>query len=118
MIVGNHREARAEPVTREPGVAACRLVRRLDQAPNLALRLYEMETGATTTAQSHYWRHEVFAGSGRGVMAGEGGEIPPGEGDVVYVPPKEHHRFVNHGDEMLRFLVVLPIVHQTPVQVG
>ena len=103
---------------KEPGVAARWLVRQLDQAPNFALRLYELEPGATTTAQGHYWKHEVFALSGRGVMAGEEGEIPLGEGDVVYVPPTERHRSVNHGDEMLRFLVVLPIVHQTPVQVG
>ncbi len=89
------------------------LVSQLSETPNFALRLYEMEPGAATTAQSHYWEHQVFVLSGRGAVVGEEGELPLGEGDVVYVPPAERHRFVNRGNEVLRFLMVLPIAQHT-----
>ena len=89
------------------------LVSQLSETPNFALRLYEMEPGAATTAQSHYWEHEVFVLSGRGVVVGEESENPLTKGDVVYVPPAERHRFVNGGDEVLRFLMVLPIAQAT-----
>jgi quercetin dioxygenase-like cupin family protein len=113
MIVKNYREVRAAPIVNQPGVTVRWLVSELDEDPGFALRLYEIEPGATTNAQSHYWEHEVFVLAGRGVVAGEGIEFPLGEGDVVYVPPVERHRFVNSGDEVLRFLMVLPMVQST-----
>jgi quercetin dioxygenase-like cupin family protein len=115
MIVRNYRQVKAEPVVEEPGVAVRWLVSQLDEAPNFALRLYEMEPGAATTDQTHYWEHEVFVLYGRGVVVGEEGEFPLNEGDVVYVPPMERHRFVNRSDEVLRFLMVLPIAQNTSV---
>jgi quercetin dioxygenase-like cupin family protein len=115
MIVRNYREVKAEPVVEEPGVTVRWLVSQLNEAPNFALRLYELEPGAATTAQTHYWDHDVFVLYGRGVVVGEEGEIPLNEGDVVYVPPAERHRFVNRGNEVLRFLMVLPIAQHTSV---
>jgi quercetin dioxygenase-like cupin family protein len=115
MIVKNYREVRAEPVVEEPGVVVRWLVSQLDEAPNFALRIYEMEPGAVTTDQTHYWEHTVFVLYGRGVVVGEEGEIPLSEGDVVYVPPAELHRFVNRGDEVLHLLMVLPIAQHTSV---
>jgi len=102
----------------EPGVAVHWLVSQLDEAPNFALRLYEMEPGAATATHTHYWEQNVFVLSGTGAAVGEEGETPLSEGDVVYVPPGERHQFVNTGPRVLRFLVVLPIVHQAPVRVG
>jgi quercetin dioxygenase-like cupin family protein len=109
MIVKNYRQVRAQPIIKEPGVTVRWLVSELEKGPGFALRLYEMEPGAATTAQSHFWEHEVFVLSGRGVAVGEEGETALGEGDLVYVPSAERHRFVNSGSEILRFLMVLPI---------
>ena len=113
MMVKNYREVRAAPIVNEPAVTVRWPVSELDQGPGFALRLYEMEPGAATAAQSHYWEHEVFVLAGRGVVAGEESESPLGEGDLVYMPPAERHRFVNSGDEVLRFLMVLPIAQHT-----
>jgi quercetin dioxygenase-like cupin family protein len=113
MMVKNYREVRAAPIVNQPGVTVRWLVSELDESPGYALRLYEMEPEAATAAQSHYWEHEVFVLSGSGVIAGGESEIPLGEGDVVYVAPAERHRFVNRGDEVLRFLMVLPIAQHT-----
>ena len=109
MIVRNYRKVRAAPVVKEPGVTVRWLVNEMSEAPSFAMRLYEIEPGAATAACVHYWDHEVFVLSGEGAVVGGEGETPLGEGDVVYVPPGEHHQFVNRGDEVLRFLMVLPI---------
>ena len=109
MKVRNYREVRAEPVVKEPGVSVRWLVSELDEAPNFAMRLYEMEPGSATEAHIHYWEHQVFMLSGKGAAVGDKAEIPIGESDVVYVQPGEHHQFVNTGDEVLAFLMVPPI---------
>ena len=115
MIVRNYREVKAEPVVEEPGVAVHWLVSELGEAPNFALRLYELEPETRTATHTHYWEQDVFVVSGTGAVVGEEGEIPLSAGDVVYVPPGEQHQFVNTGHKVFRFLVVLPIVHQTRV---
>ena len=115
MIVRNYRKVKAEPVVEEPGVTVRWLVSQLDEAPNFALRLYEVEAGAATAAHTHYWEQDVFVLSGTGVVVGEVGQIPLSVGDVVYVPPGEQHQFINSGPRVLRFLVVLPILRQFPV---
>lgn len=85
--VKNYREIKAEPVLNEPGVAVRWLVSELEEEPRFAMRLYEIEPGGATTAHVHYWEHEVFVLDGNGAVIGEEGEIPLGEGDIVYVPP-------------------------------
>jgi quercetin dioxygenase-like cupin family protein len=109
MKVKNYRQIRAEPVPEEPGVAVRWLVSELEEEPEFATRLYEIEPGGATTAHTHYWEHEVFVLAGNGAVTGEEGEIPLGEGDIVYVPPLEGHQFVSKGDEVFRFLMTFPI---------
>jgi len=111
MKVKNYREVRAEPVVEEPGMTVRWLVSELDEAPDFAMRLYEMEPGAKTVAHMHYREHQVFILSGRGAVIGKAGEIPLSEGDIVYVPPGERHQFINRGDETLCLILVLPIQH-------
>jgi quercetin dioxygenase-like cupin family protein len=107
--VKNYREIKAEPVLNEPGVAVRWLVSELEEEPRFAMRLYEIEPGGATTAHVHYWEHEVFVLDGNGAVIGEEGEIPLGEGDIVYVPPTERHQFVNKGPEVMRFLITFPV---------
>jgi quercetin dioxygenase-like cupin family protein len=109
MIVRNYREVTAEPVIREPGVAVRWLVSEVDETPNFALRLYEMEPGAATATHTHYWEHQVFVLFGSGAVVGSKGQLPISEGDVIYIPAVERHQFVNRGSKLLRFLMVLPI---------
>ena len=54
MLVRNYREVKAEPVVEEPGVAVHWLVSELGEAPNFALRLYELEPGAATATHTDY----------------------------------------------------------------
>jgi mannose-6-phosphate isomerase-like protein (cupin superfamily) len=52
----------------------------------------------------------VFVLSGRGIVRGPGGKETPIEPDtVVYIPPHEEHGFFNRGDDVLRFICVIPL---------
>jgi len=75
-----------------------------DGAPNFAMRVIEVEKGATTPSHSHDWEHEVFILSGRAIVTGEKGESEIAKDSVVYIPPNEHHCFESIGDEPLRFV--------------
>jgi quercetin dioxygenase-like cupin family protein len=107
--VKNYRQIRAEPVLEELGVTVRWLISELEEQPEFAMRLYEIEPGAATTAHTHYWEHQVFVLSGQGVLIGEESEIPLVEGDMVYVPPLERHQFASQGNKMLRFLMMFPL---------
>ena len=109
MRVKNYREIRDEPVVEEPGLTVRWLVSDLEEQPEFAMRLYELQPGAATTPHVHGWEHQVFVLAGQGVVIGGEDECLLGEGDVVYISPLERHQFVNAGEEVLRFLMVFPI---------
>lgn len=113
MRVKNYRRVRAEPLVEVPGVTVRWLVSDLDEAPGFAMRLYEMQPSAETTAHPHYWEHQGLILSGKGAVIGKGSELPLGEGDMVHVPPTGLHQFVNRGSEALRLMEVLPIRERT-----
>jgi quercetin dioxygenase-like cupin family protein len=117
VIVRNYRKVTAAPVVEEPGVTVRWLANEQEEAPNSAMRLYEIEPRAATASCTHYWETEVLIMAGNGAVSGEHDEIPLDEGDVLYVPAAEQHGYANRGDEVLRFLVVLPIPQRTPLQV-
>ena len=113
MRVRNYRKVRSAPVIEEPGVSVRWLVNEMSEAPNFALRLYEMEPGSATAICIRYWEHQLFVLSGKGVVIGQNGEVPLGAGDVVYIPPADHHRIADRSTVVLRFLMELPILKRT-----
>jgi len=52
----------------------------------------------------------VFILSGRGVAVSEQGETPVTSGNVVFVPANEKHCLTNKGNEVFRFICLIPIV--------
>ncbi len=80
-----------------------------ENAPNFVMRVFELQPGASSPYHTHPWEHEVFVFSGRGSVRNEAGEETPLEPDsVVYVEPNERHSFTNVGDDLLRFVCVIP----------
>jgi len=77
-------------------------------APFFNMRVFEVQPGHTTPHHSHWWEHEVFVLSGRGVVKTDQGELPIGHGSAVFVPGGEMHQFQNTGDDVLRFLCLVP----------
>ena len=93
-----------------PGVATRVVIGEDDGAPNFKMRVFEVEPGSSSPSHSHPWEHEIFVLSGKGVAVSEQGETPIAKDSVIFIPPDEHHCLVNKGNEILRFICVIPIV--------
>jgi len=108
MIISSY--INTKPVQELPGVVKREVINADDGAPNFCMRVFDVEPGASTSSHEHPWEHEVFVLSGRGVVVGEQGETQIAKDSVVFVPPNEHHCFINNGNEILRFICVIPLV--------
>ena len=93
------------------GATGCRvrqLVGQVDQAPNFAMRQFEVAPGGHTPKHFHDYEHEVFVLEGEGLVVDGDQEQPLASGDVVYVAPNDVHQFRNTGDSPMRFLCLIP----------
>ncbi|HSJ57046.1 MAG TPA: cupin domain-containing protein [Anaerolineae bacterium] len=77
-------------------------------APFFNLRVFEVQPGRATPHHSHWWEHEVFVLAGKGVVRTDEGDVPLESGSTVFVPGGEMHQFLNRGDDVLRFICVVP----------
>ncbi len=84
------------------------LISQKDNAPNFALRMFDVQPGGFTPYHSHDWEHEVFVLEGSGMLITEKEEIPFGKYGVIYVDPNMKHQFRNTEDTVLRFLCIVP----------
>ncbi len=107
MKVANY--ADTQPTEEVPGVFKREVITARDGAPNFCMRVFEVKTGSSTPNHSHPWEHEVFVLAGRGVVESKEGESPIARGSVVFVAPDEQHCFRNTGNEVLRFICLIPI---------
>ena len=109
MQVKHAMDVHAEPVEGVPGVTIRWLWTTADQAPVYALRLFEVQPGASTPYHTHPYEHEVYILSGQATLRGEAGEYQLAPGDTALVLPSEEHQFANAGTEVLRFLCGIPL---------
>lgn len=98
----------AEPVEGMEGARIRWAIGRNVGAPNFVLRIIELDPGATTGYHKHPWEHEVVVLEGRGAVRGANGQASLVPRMCVYVEPGEEHQFLNTGEEMLRFVCVIP----------
>ena len=104
---------RYPPEREMKGVTVRWLIGPAEEAPNFALRYFEVEPGGWTSLDQHAHDHGVMILRGWAqVLLGEE-EFDVGFGDVVYVPPNEVHQFRNAGDEPLGFLCVIPALEKS-----
>jgi quercetin dioxygenase-like cupin family protein/CheY-like chemotaxis protein len=116
MKIKNYRKVKAEAT--EPGITIRWLISELDDAPNFAMKLYELAPATISPVHTHAWEDEVFVLRGQGAVVGPDGEIAIGEGDVIYIPPMERHQFVNAGERELCLLMSVPISEQVSLGSG
>lgn len=110
MIVKRVDEVEQTPVEMD-GAEGCRvrwLIGSDDQAPNFAMRQFEVAPGGFTPRHAHPYEHEVFVLEGEGRVLQDDQPRPIGPGSVVLVGSNELHQFVNSGDTPLRFLCLIP----------
>jgi len=88
------------------------------QAPNFAMRLFELQPGGNTPYHTHAWEHEVFILQGQGKVRSAQGERALQPNDVVFVAEGEEHCFVNLGEDVLRFICCIPHATTPPAEEG
>jgi quercetin dioxygenase-like cupin family protein len=76
--------------------------------PNFILRVFDVEPGGYTPKHTHPFEHEIFVLEGRGEIVLEDGPNPLSPGDAAIVYPDELHQFRNSGDEVFRFICIIP----------
>ena len=93
------------------GAAGCQvrsLVGEQDEAPNFAMRQFEVAPGGYTPRHQHPYEHEVFVLEGNGTVFEGDKAHSLRAGDVVFVKPNEVHQFRNTGTTALKFLCLIP----------
>jgi quercetin dioxygenase-like cupin family protein len=81
-------------------------------APNFAMRVIEIDPGVVFKPHEHPFEHEIYVLEGTGMLTnpdGDVGEMVPHK--FVLVPPDEVHGYRNTGDEVLKFICVIPLQH-------
>jgi len=84
------------------------LISKEDGAENFAMRLFEIKPGGFTPLHKHPHEHEVFIVDGEGVFVCEGKEHHFSKDYVIFVPGDKEHQFKNRGDNVLKFLCLIP----------
>ena len=100
------REVEAEATA--PGVTMRVVIGPAQGAPFFNMRIFEVQPGYASPHHSHWWEHEVLVLSGRGAVQTEQGEVLIGHGSTIFVPGGEMHQFRNAGDDVLRFVCLVP----------
>lgn len=110
MKVFDYRTVPANPVEMEDAetVRMRMLISDEDGAP-FKMRLFEVQPGGHTPLHTHDFEHEVFVLDGEGIVWRDGEEVTIQSGTVVFVPSNERHRFRNTGDDILRFICLVPL---------
>ncbi len=109
----HYRQVPAEPVAGLEGVTIRWVISQNDGAPHFAMRVFELQPGSGSPHHRHAWEHEVFILAGKGVLRIEEGEHPLEPGTAVFVPEGMVHQFYNDGDQVLRFLCLIPHPEET-----
>jgi quercetin dioxygenase-like cupin family protein len=109
MIAHHYTEVEPEAVTEAAGVSMRIVIGKSEGAPNFVMRVFDVEPGASSPRHSHDWEHEVFVLAGEAKAYGGGKEASLSPGCTVFIPPMEEHQFVNTGDEVLRFICLIPL---------
>jgi quercetin dioxygenase-like cupin family protein len=84
------------------------LISKEDGANNFAMRMFEIAPGGHTPLHKHKHEHEIFAVEGEGILVYEGKEYQFGRDYVMFVPGGKEHQFKNRGNNVLKFLCLIP----------
>lgn len=98
-------------IVQMPGAENCKvrqLVGKNDNAPNFAMREFEVAPGGFTPHHSHPYEHEIYILSGEGLALEGNDEHAIKAGDCIYVAPDDVHQFKNTGSQPLKFLCLIP----------
>jgi quercetin dioxygenase-like cupin family protein len=90
------------------GVQIREMITHQDGAPNFAMRVFDVQSGASTHFHTHPWEHEVYIISGTGQVRTEGKDTAFKPGDSVYIAPNEPHCFVADAAAPVQMICCIP----------
>lgn len=109
MKIVHYSEVPAEnPGGETRGVTVRWAISQSDGAPNFYMRIFEITPGGYSPFHRHAWEHEIYFLSGEGEVVREDGSEAVRPGTAVFVPGEELHQFKNRGEQLLRFICVIP----------
>ena len=79
-----------------------------DGAPNFSLRVFTIEPGGHTPHHTHEAEHLNYIIEGVGEVMDGDTASPVTAGDYILVKPYEKHQYRNTGDQLLRFMCIVP----------
>ncbi|MEF8820675.1 MAG: cupin domain-containing protein [Halovenus sp.] len=97
-----------EPLDAADGLSKGVLVNEAYGAPNIALRKFVLDAGATVPEHTNEIEHEQYVLSGEYVVGIEGEEYTVAAGDTIHIPAGAVHWYRNEGDEEGVFLCAVP----------
>jgi quercetin dioxygenase-like cupin family protein len=106
MLSRDYREVPEDSVAE--GITIRWVVGRPEGAPTFAMRVVEFAPGAIFARHQHPYEHGIFVLAGEGAVEGPEGEMPLRPGVALCIPPDEPHGYRNTGQEVLRFICVIP----------
>lgn len=84
-----------------------------DQAPTMAMRIFELAPSGHTPYHDHAFEHEVMILEGDIAVVTPDGDISVKPGDVMLVMPNETHQFKNCSNtENAKFMCLVPVAYQ------
>jgi quercetin dioxygenase-like cupin family protein len=111
MKTGKETDVEAKPaeVDEAKNVSMRVLMSEKDGAPTAVMRVFDVAPGGYTPFHTHEWEHMVYVLQGKGVVKEGEKEHPLDQGVYVLVEPGEEHQFINRGNDVLRFICVVPV---------
>jgi quercetin dioxygenase-like cupin family protein len=79
-----------------------------DGAPNLAIRRFELEPGASVPRHTNEIEHEQYVLEGEYTVGIDGEEHTVSAGDALHIPAGAVHWYRNDGDSAGAFLCAVP----------
>lgn len=112
MIVKHFEDIVAKPVAMEGAedVYIREVITARDGAPNFAMRIFDVQPGGHTPFHQHDYEHEIFILSGQGEVTEGNRVFELQHGSALLIRPGTPHQFRNPGDEVLRFVCLIPLV--------
>ncbi len=102
----NYKNAQKEEIKK--GIFRIWLIDKTSGAKNFYMRVFEILPSCSTQEDKHAYEHEIFVLSGHGKLKiGDKWEDMEA-GDAFYVPCNALHSIKNEGDEILRFICIVP----------
>jgi len=97
------------PVDYGEGIEKRVLIGPKQGAPTFVMRVFDLPPGTSSPYHTHDWEHEVFVLSGEGVVVNAEGKTPVKPHDAIFIPPDEIHCLKNTGQDIFRFMCLVPL---------